>query len=74
MPIKMIFRKNAVSLLLLLSIPWIAFSRESVDSLPVKIMFYNAENLFDTEDDSIKDDTEYLPGGLMRWNKSRYYN
>jgi len=74
MLIKMNCRKNAVALLLMLSVHWLVFSQERVDSLPVRIMFYNAENLFDTEDDSIKDDIEFLPGGLMRWNKSRYYN
>jgi hypothetical protein len=35
-------------------------------------MFYNTENLFDTFDDTLKDDGEFLPGGLMRWNKTRY--
>jgi len=35
-------------------------------------MFYNTENLFDTRDDSTKDDNEFLPAGLRRWNQTRY--
>ena len=50
-----------------------AYSREESDSLPVRIMFYNVENLFDIVDDPLTDDNEFLPSGLMRWNQSRYY-
>jgi hypothetical protein len=39
---------------------------------PVRIMFYNAENLFDVNDDPLTEDDEFLPGGLRRWNYSRY--
>jgi len=35
-------------------------------------MFYNTENLFDTFDDSLTDDNDFLPAGTMRWNLSRY--
>jgi hypothetical protein len=35
-------------------------------------MFYNTENLFDTYDDSVTDDNDFLPDGLMRWNLTRY--
>lgn len=35
-------------------------------------MFYNVENLFDTYDDTLTDDNAFLPGGLMRWNVTRY--
>ena len=37
-------------------------------------MFYNVENLFDTYDDSLKDDDEFLPGGAMHWSYTRYKN
>lgn len=37
-------------------------------------MFYNVENLFDTIDDTLKDDDEFLPDGLRRWNNKRYRN
>ena len=39
---------------------------------PVRLMFYNAENLFDTSDDPATEDNEFLPGGLRRWNSIRY--
>ena len=41
-------------------------------SLPVRLMFYNVENLFDIYDDTLTDDNDFLPGGLMRWNITRY--
>jgi len=37
------------------------------------VMFYNVENLFDTVDDTTKNDEEFLPGGLRRWTASRYH-
>jgi len=39
---------------------------------PVRLMFYNAENLFDISDDPVTEDDEFLPGGLRRWNSIRY--
>lgn len=50
----------------------LAVSQERSDSSPVGVMFYNVENLFDTFNDSLTDDDEFLPGGLMRWNQARY--
>jgi hypothetical protein len=49
-----------------------AVSQERTDSLPVRVMFYNVENMFDIADDPLTDDDEFLPDGLMRWNKTRY--
>jgi predicted extracellular nuclease len=40
------------------------------DSL--RIAFYNVENLFDTLDDPIKIDSEYLPNSSLRWTRERY--
>lgn len=36
------------------------------------IGFYNVENLFDTIDDPIKDDQQFLPDGGYRWGSQRY--
>ena len=36
------------------------------------IGFYNVENLYDTEDDPLTDDSEFLPDGLYRWTQERY--
>jgi hypothetical protein len=40
------------------------------DSL--RFMFYNVENFFDTKHDSLKSDRDFLPGGVMKWNYTRY--
>ena len=40
------------------------------DSL--SILFYNVENLFDTKDDSLKMDNEFLPNGKKKWNSTRW--
>lgn len=45
---------------------------QDVSLQPVRLMFYNVENLFDVYDDTLTDDDEFLPGGLMRWNLTRY--
>ncbi len=37
-------------------------------------MFYNVENLFDTFDDSLKNDEEFLPEGDRFWNNYKYYS
>lgn len=43
------------------------------ESSSVKFCFYNVENLFDTYDDSLSADEEFLPGGDKSWSKARYY-
>jgi len=37
------------------------------------IISYNVENLFDTLDDTLKADEEFLPGGPRGWNDYKYY-
>lgn len=36
------------------------------------VLEYNVENLFDCVHDTLKDDNEYLPDGLMLWTRGRY--
>ena len=36
------------------------------------IGFYNVENLYDTEDDPLTDDSEFLPDGAYQWTPERY--
>lgn len=43
-------------------------------SVPFRVMWYNVENLFDTEDDPDKDDNEFLPSGKRYWTPKRYYH
>lgn len=38
------------------------------------IMFYNVENLFDTEDDPDTQDDEFLPKGERRWSGFRFHS
>ena len=40
----------------------------------LRIMFYNVENLFDTENDSIKRDDDFTPTGMKGWSGRRYKN
>jgi len=40
----------------------------------LRFVFYNVENFFDIYDDPHKDDNEFLPYGVMRWNYKRYNN
>lgn len=36
-------------------------------------MFYNVENLFDTKNDSLKNDKDFLPDGFMQWTPWKYW-
>lgn len=38
-----------------------------------RIMFYNCENFFDTFDDTLKNDNEFLPDGEKHWSIHKYY-
>ncbi len=58
-----------VVLLLLIYLPGTAQEGVSVAS----VMFYNLENLYDTEDDPLKLDDEFLPEGDRRWTPKRLY-
>lgn len=38
----------------------------------IRVMFYNTENLYDTEDDPATNDDDFTPTGKMHWTKLRY--
>ncbi len=42
-------------------------------TLPLTIVEYNCENLFDTRHDSLCNDLEFLPDGQRHWTFSRYW-
>jgi hypothetical protein len=42
------------------------------DKSTIRFVFYNVENFFDTYDDTTKQDNDFLPLGLMKWNHTRY--
>ncbi len=43
-----------------------------LDRGDIRFVFYNVENLFDTYDDTLKHDEEFLPWGIKAWNSERY--
>jgi hypothetical protein len=38
----------------------------------IRLVFYNVENFFDTRDDTLRNDNDFLPNGTMRWTDKRY--
>lgn len=52
----------------------ILFSLRLYSQQSMTVMFMNAENLFDPEDDPLKDDDAYTPQGDYHWTKSRYWD
>lgn len=47
-------------------------SASSQEKETFRIMFWNVENLFDTERDSLKQDEEFTPASVRGWNIRRY--
>jgi endonuclease/exonuclease/phosphatase family metal-dependent hydrolase len=39
----------------------------------LRVMFYNVENYFDCKHDSLKNDYEFLPGGIRAWTPARFW-
>ncbi len=58
--------------LLLLTLFLICSQGARSDNPLTTIMFYNVENLFDTVDDPLTDDNEFLPSGARRWTLNRF--
>ncbi|MGB8359394.1 MAG: endonuclease/exonuclease/phosphatase family protein, partial [Bacteroidales bacterium] len=51
----------------------LAAAAMQVKAQDYNVMFYNVENLFDTADDTTKDDDEFMPEGSRRWTEKRYW-
>ncbi|MFW6019424.1 MAG: endonuclease [Bacteroidales bacterium] len=49
------------------------FDQEPRGADGLRIMFYNVENLFDTEDDTLKKDEDFLPDGPRNWSEYRFW-
>ncbi len=47
-------------------------SQTFTSSTGINVLFYNVENLFDTLDDSLKLDEEFLPEGVRYWTPKKY--
>lgn len=41
--------------------------------LEATVMFYNVENFFDCDDDSLKSDEEFLPRGMRAWTPTKFW-
>ena len=67
-------RLYAVFSLLLLAALCLATRAQGAerDTLTLRIVSYNVENLFDCRHDSLKDDYEFLPQAARRWTYSKY--
>ena len=69
---KILFSAQSFCLCLLM----LAISPPSLDAqVPerYRVMFYNVENLFDTVNDTLVNDEEYLPHETRGWNEEKYY-
>jgi endonuclease/exonuclease/phosphatase family metal-dependent hydrolase len=64
---------NITVILILITFGIIKGYSQDLNQNKVRMMFYNVENLFDIYNDPATEDDEFLPGGVMRWNSSRYY-
>lgn len=49
------------------------YSQQGEPGDEVIFMFYNSENLFDAENDSLTSDDEFTPEGSRRWNAGRLW-
>lgn len=47
---------------------------DSARTRTLRVCFYNLENFFDSVDDSLTNDNEFLPEGTYRWDTRRYYH
>lgn len=59
-----------ISLLMILIVQ--AASGQAKDKNGFSLLFYNADNLFDTSDDTGKSDDAYLPTGRLMWDKKKF--
>jgi predicted extracellular nuclease len=53
---------------------WLLFAglAPAVDAQPLRLMFYNVENFFDTDDDPAKNDNQFTPDGSYHWTRYKY--
>ena len=64
--------RKTVWLILLSAILYAAHGQGKEQTDPYIVMFYNVENLFDTEDDPATLDDEFTPGSDKQWTRERY--
>lgn len=62
-----------LGLLLFFSLIVPSFSQENALSDEFTFMFYNIENFFDCENDTLTQDDEFTPNGDRRWNFGKFH-
>ncbi|MBL7731733.1 MAG: endonuclease/exonuclease/phosphatase [Chitinophagaceae bacterium] len=65
--------KRLIVTSLLLVSPFFVFAQKK-EYKPVVIAFYNLENLYDTVDNSLTSDEEFLPNGVRNYNTAIYFD
>jgi hypothetical protein len=67
--------QKKIILAILLCFTLVGFSQNPQETKEgIRIMFYNAENLFYPEDDSLKNDDEFTAEGTRYWTFKRYFD
>ncbi|MFT3753173.1 MAG: endonuclease [Paludibacter sp.] len=61
-----------ISLFLVCILSWSFCLAQQSEKQNFKVMCYNVENFFDCVNDSLTDDSEFLPGGMRGWNYTKY--
>ena len=64
------FRK-IITLIFILLISTVLSAQDKKLNIAI-VAFYNVENFYDTIDDPITDDKEFLPDGIQNWNSAKY--
>lgn len=65
-------KRNPTLLMLVLLITPFSFSFGQAKNEALEVVFYNVENLYDTVDDPLTDDNEFLPDSANKWTNERY--
>ena len=58
--------------ILLISTMFCANAQDKSKDIKYTFMYYNLENLFDTENDPAINDEEFLPDGTKKWTEQKY--
>ncbi len=74
MSFRFLSKKFIYSFLLLFLPVWgMAQEKSKKEFYPACVAFYNVENLYDTINNPLTNDEEFLPDGANRWNGPRYW-
>jgi len=66
------YKDNLLRITFLLLVFFGSYTQAQDAFQPIAIGFYNVENLFDTKNDTLIDDEEFLPEGKKAWTQVKY--